>query len=120
MQRLTQERRKNVFQSVFFRTLETMVDEANAFIQDKHGLKIDYGHKPERFSIRNQTEIDRAIEHLAEEGYAVFTDLMDNDEVEQHRNRLWTFLESIPNLHIERNNPNTWHQWFDHLISAIF
>ena len=86
--------------------------EENGFSEDKHGLKIDYGHKPRRFSICDPSDFDRGIEHLSEEGYAVFTDLMNDDEVQQHRHRLWEFLECIPNLHIDRNDPETWHQWF--------
>lgn len=87
---------------------------------DKHGLRIDYAHKPPRFSVQDQTDFDRGIDYLNEQGYAVFKDVMSEHEVQEHKTRLWEFLEGIPHLHIQRNDPNTWHKWFVRNTSLLF
>lgn len=80
---------------------------------DKNGLPIDDTTPSTRFSVHNQAALDAGIAHLNEYGYAVFSDVMELDKVEENKNLLWQFLESIPSPYnrIRRGRPNTWNYW---------
>jgi hypothetical protein len=82
-------------------------------ILDKNGFRIDDTSPSARFSVRNQVTLDEGIAHLNEYGYAVFSDVMELDEVEENKKLLWQFLESIPAPFncIRRNQPDTWNYW---------
>ncbi|CAF4422407.1 unnamed protein product [Rotaria sp. Silwood2] len=82
-------------------------------ILDKNGLRIDDTSVSTRFSVRNQTTFNEGVEHLNQYGYAVFSDVMELDKVEENKNLLWQFLETLPPPfnRIRRDRPSTWNHW---------
>ncbi|CAF0718657.1 unnamed protein product [Adineta steineri] len=78
-------------------------------ILDKNGLYIDDTSSSLRFSVLNQATLDGGIAHLNAYGYAVFSDVMGLNKVEESKELLWQFLESMPAPYnrIRRNQPYT-------------
>ncbi|CAF3536692.1 unnamed protein product [Rotaria sordida] len=61
-----------------------------------------------RFSVHNIEEFQQGIEHPNEHGYAIFSNIVTNDEVNHSVNLLWKYLESLPkSYHIQRNTLET-------------
>jgi hypothetical protein len=81
--------------------------------RDKNGLRIDDTIPSARFSVRSQTTLDEGIAHFNQYGYAVFSDVMELDKVEENKELLWQFLEYLPSPynHIRRDQPYTWNYW---------
>jgi len=72
-------------------------------------IDIDYQMIPPRFSVQNIEELQQGIEHLNERGYAVFSNILTNDEINNSVDLLWKHLENLKKpCHIRRNNPETW------------
>lgn len=84
---------------------------------DKNELRIDYTTITPRFSITNNDTLNDGINYLNEHGYAIFSDVMPQDEINTNKDLLWNFLENIPGRHIRRNDPTTWsNNWYVILI----
>ena len=81
--------------------------------QDKNGFRIDDMTPSLRFSVHDQAKLNEGIAHLNEYGYAVFSDVMQLNEVEENKELLWQFLERIPSPYhnIRRDQPQTWNVW---------
>ncbi|CAF3528516.1 unnamed protein product [Rotaria sp. Silwood1] len=72
-------------------------------------IPVDYDVISPRFSVHHIEELQQGIEHLNEHGYAVFSNILTNDEVNHSVDLLWKHLESLQHpYHIQRNNPKTW------------
>ncbi|CAF1469233.1 unnamed protein product [Adineta ricciae] len=82
-------------------------------VLDKNGLRVDDTTPSVRFSVRNQAAINEGIAHLNKYGYTVFSDVMEMERIEENKELLWQFLESIPAPYnrIRRNQPSTWNYW---------
>ena len=73
--------------------------------------EVDFETISPRFSVHNTEELQQGIEHLNEHGYAVFSDILTNDEVNRSVDLLWKHLESLKlSCHIRRKDPQTWDQ----------
>jgi hypothetical protein len=79
--------------------------------EDKHGLTIDHTGEYPRFSVTDDSALDDGIAYMREHGYAVFSEVIEPNNVEEHRELLWQFLEGILHLHIRRDDPSTWYNW---------
>ena len=78
-------------------------------IRDQHGTEIDHQTVTPRYSVIDEQSLDAGIEYLTNHGYAVFSNVMSDEEVTPHRNRLWHFLQNIPGQSIRRDDPsNRW------------
>jgi hypothetical protein len=72
-------------------------------------MDVDYQLISPRFSVQNIEELQQGIEHLNERGYAVFSNILTNDEINNSVDLLWKHLESLKNpFSIQRNDPTTW------------
>ncbi|CAF3110136.1 unnamed protein product [Rotaria sp. Silwood2] len=70
---------------------------------------VDYDVTSPRFFVHNIEELQQGIEYLNEHGYAIFSNILTNDEVNNGVDLLWKYLESLRHpYHIQRNNPETW------------
>lgn len=80
---------------------------------DSNEIRIDYTTLTPRFSVADSRSLDEGIKYLNEHGYAVFSDVMNQEEIDHNKDLLWQFLENIPHTRIKRNNPSTWSQhWY--------
>jgi hypothetical protein len=76
--------------------------------RDKHGIRIDHTTVTPRYSVTNNESLNDGINYLNEHGYAVFSDVLSEDEINFNKELLWKFLENIPNCDIRRDDPSTW------------
>ncbi|CAF1672173.1 unnamed protein product [Didymodactylos carnosus] len=83
--------------------------DSKATEYDKNGFEIDYTSSP-RFSVNSTTAIQEGLKYFNENGYAVFSDVLSDDEIKTNKNLLWEFLEQLPNSHIDRDKPETWNR----------
>ncbi len=75
----------------------------------KEEVKVDYETNSPRFSVQNIDEIQQGVEHLDEHGYAIFSNVLSNDEVNTSVDLLWKHFENLKRpYHIRRDNPQTW------------
>jgi hypothetical protein len=73
---------------------------------------IDYTTPTPRFSVTNNDTLNDGIAYLNEHGYAVISDVLNQDEINVNKNLLWKFLENCPNSTIRRDDPETWsNEW---------
>ena len=70
--------------------------------------QIDYTVETPRFSVLNAESLSKGIDYLHEHGYAVISDIMNEDEIKQNKDLLWKFIDRYSNGSIQRNNPETW------------
>ncbi|CAF3629932.1 unnamed protein product [Rotaria socialis] len=75
---------------------------------DKNQIRIDYTTLTPRFSVTNNESLNDGIVHLNEHGYAIFSDVMLQNEININKDLLWNFFENIPGYHIQRHDPTTW------------
>ncbi|UJR09465.1 hypothetical protein I4U23_013703 [Adineta vaga] len=78
------------------------------YSHDNHGIRIDHTTLTPRFSVTNESSLTDGITYLTEHGYAVFSDVLSTDEVNNGKELLWQFLENIPGYAIRRDNPSSW------------
>jgi hypothetical protein len=75
-------------------------------------MNVDYQLTSPRFSVQDIEEIQQGIEHLNERGYAVFSNILTNDEINNSVDLLWKHLENLKRpFSIRRNDPSTWDEW---------
>ncbi|CAF1361531.1 unnamed protein product [Adineta steineri] len=75
---------------------------------DKDGIRIDYTALTPRYSVTNNESLNEGISYLNDHGYAVFSDVLSQDEINFNKDLLWKFLENIPDFNIRRDDPSTW------------
>jgi hypothetical protein len=86
---------------------------------DKNDIRIDYTTLTTRFPVTNIDSINDGITYLNEHGYAIFSDVMHQDEININKELLWNFLENIPGRHIQRHDPTTWsNNWQENNINT--
>jgi hypothetical protein len=74
--------------------------------------QIDYIIPAPRFSVTNDETLNAGLAYLNEHGYAVISDIMNQDEININKDLLWKFLENFPDSTIRRDDPETWsNQW---------
>ncbi|CAF3658172.1 unnamed protein product [Rotaria sp. Silwood1] len=72
-------------------------------------LFIDYQIESPRFSVHNAQQIQEGIEHLNDNGYAVFSHVLSSDEIPSNIDLLWKHLENLPAPYqIKRDDARTW------------
>lgn len=76
--------------------------------RDNKGIRIDHTTVSPRYSVVNDDSLNAGINYLNEHGYAVFSDVLTNEEVELNKSLLWEFFENIPGRQLRRNDPSTW------------
>jgi hypothetical protein len=70
---------------------------------------IDYRIQSPRFSVNDDAQIQQGIEHLNENGYAVFSNVLSPDEITSNIDLLWKHFESLlPPYRIKRDDAKTW------------
>ncbi|CAF0806442.1 unnamed protein product [Adineta ricciae] len=84
-----------------------LISEEN-YSLDKNQVRIDYTTLTSRFSVMHTNSLNEGVAHLNEHGYAIFSDIMLQDEINTNKDLLWKFLENIPGRQIRRNDPMTW------------
>jgi hypothetical protein len=80
----------------------------NSYSLDNNGIRIDHTTITPRYSVNNEESLNAGVEYLNEHGYAVFSDVLTEEEVNLNKALLWEFLENIPGRHIRRDDPSTW------------
>ena len=81
-------------------------------MHDKISSQIDYTTSTPRFSVTNDDTLKDGIAYLNENGYAVISDIMNQDEINVNKDLLWKYLENVSNNTIQRNDPETWsNEW---------
>lgn len=74
-------------------------------------VNVDYQISSPRFSVKNIEEIQQGVEHLNDRGYAIFSDVLTNDEINNSIDLLWKHLENLPSPYrIRRDEPETWNK----------
>lgn len=72
-------------------------------------VSIDYKTISPRFSVHNQEQIEQGIEHLNEQGYAVFSDILTSEEIISNIDLFWEYLEHLSTPYeIRRDDTKTW------------
>jgi hypothetical protein len=70
---------------------------------------IDYQFQSPRFSVYDDASIQQGIEHLNENGYAVFSNVLSPDEITSNIDLLWKHFEDLsPPYYIKRDDAKTW------------
>jgi hypothetical protein len=73
--------------------------------------EVEYEESSPRYSVYNTEELQQGIDYLDEHGYAIFSNVLSNAEVNNSVDLLWKFLENLKSpYHIRRNDPKTWDQ----------
>jgi len=81
-------------------------------ISDNINNQIDYTTPTPRFSVTNDDTLNDGLTYLNEHGYAVISDIMNQDEINVNKDLLWKFIENISNGTIRRDDPDTWsNEW---------
>lgn len=72
-------------------------------------VKVDYQRESPRFSVDNLDELQEGVEYLNKYGYAVFSNILSEDEVSANIDLFWKFLENMKGrVAIKRDDPTTW------------
>jgi len=64
-------------------------------------------YRPPLFNIDDEASVERSLQHLREEGFVVFENILSREELQVALSELWDFLEGL-STGINRNDPNTW------------
>jgi hypothetical protein len=75
------------------------------------GSQVDVNYQviTPRFSVQNIEELEEGIEHFSKRGYAVFSDILTTDEINNSVDLLWKHLENLKKpCYIRRNDPKSW------------
>lgn len=90
---------------------ESMTESYTREVSPMKEVVVDYNVTSPRFSIHNTEEVQQGIEHLNEYGYAVFSNVLTNDEVNHSVDLFWQFLENLEQPYpIRRNDSQTWNK----------
>lgn len=71
---------------------------------------MDYTTPSPRFSVNDADALKQAWKYLDENGYVVIGDILDDREIKESKDRLWTFLENSTEGQVQRNDAHTWTQ----------
>jgi hypothetical protein len=78
-------------------------------IQSNPALFIDYQIESPRFSANDTQQVQKGLEHLDENGYAVFSNVLSPDEIISSIDLFWKHLENLlPPYQIKRDDAKTW------------
>ncbi|CAF3499146.1 unnamed protein product [Rotaria sp. Silwood2] len=80
---------------------------------DQKGLRIDHTTLTPRYSITNNESLNEGIAYLNKHGYAIFRDVLSQDEINTNKDLLSRFFETIPRCNIRRNDPSTWSSFWE-------
>lgn len=70
---------------------------------------VDYQTISPRFSVEKLEELQQGVEHLNEHGYAVFSDILNQDQIKQGTDLFWQHLEGLKSpFSIRRDDPTSW------------
>lgn len=83
------------------------------FSKENSRMSVDYQFESPRFSVENIDEIQQGVEYFNEYGYAVFSNILTNDQVNISIDLFWKHLENLKKpFAIQRNDPKTWNvEW---------
>jgi hypothetical protein len=82
-----------------------------SLVTEKGEVDVEYDVTSPRFSVHNTEELQQGVEHLNEHGYAVFSNILSNDEVKNSVDLFWKHLESLKQpYHIRRSDPQSWNR----------
>jgi hypothetical protein len=84
------------------------MNQSNNDLDSKMDTQIDFTTPATRFSVKNDDELNNGVAYFKENGYAVFSNIMDQDEVNINKDLLWKFLESASSGLLQRDKPDTW------------
>ena len=72
-------------------------------------IAVDYELISPRYSVQNSEEIQQGVDHLNERGYAVFSDILTDEQIKHGIDLFWKFLEGLKApFSIRRDDPTTW------------
>ena len=69
---------------------------------------IDYTTPTPRFSVLDDKSLYAGLDYLNEHGYAVISDVLNEEEINTNKALLWKFLEESSNGTVQRDDPETW------------
>lgn len=91
-------------------TEKSAIDEIDDF--DASGVRIVFRQPCQRFSCLDNDQLDQAMKHLEENGFAVISDVLNQDEVDQAKQLIWQYLERLKSPYkIKRNDIRSWNTW---------
>ena len=74
---------------------------------------IDYSTGTPRFSVKNVESFKEGIDYLNENGYAVISDVLNDNEIKESKELLWKFIEKATNGSVQHDDPHTWsNNWY--------
>ena len=85
---------------------------ATSVSSDKSDTRIDYTTLTPRYSAVNNQSLNDGIKYLNEHGYAIFSDVLLQNEIDVSKDLLWKYFENIPGCHIRRDDPSTWSSYW--------
>lgn len=75
---------------------------------------IDYTAATPRFSLNNAESFKDGINYLSEHGYAVISDVLNDDDIKECKALLWKFIETTTDGSVQRDDPQTWsNNWYE-------
>lgn len=69
---------------------------------------IDYTATTPRFSLNSPQSFKDGIDYLNEHGYAVISDVLNDDDINESKALLWKFIETTTDGSVQRDDPKTW------------
>lgn len=79
---------------------------------------IDYTATTPRFSLNNPQSFKDGIDYLNEHGYAVISDVLNDDDINESKALLWKFIETTTDGSVQRDDPKTWsNNWYNTSMS---
>lgn len=71
-------------------------------------VSIDYNTISPRFSVDSIEQLEQGVDHLNQQGYAVFADVLSSDEITSNTDLFWEYLENLSAPYqIRRNDVST-------------
>ncbi len=84
------------------------MNQSNDDLNSNSSTQIDFTIPTPRFSVKDEDELNDGIAYLKKNGYVVFSDVMNPDEINLNKDLLWKVLESASNSLMQRGDPDTW------------
>ncbi|CAF3772021.1 unnamed protein product [Rotaria sordida] len=87
----------------------TSISSSTQKTKSNPALFIDYQIESPRFPVHNAQQIQEGIEHLNDNGYAIFSHVLSSDEISSNIDLLWKHLENLSAPYqIKRDDARTW------------
>jgi hypothetical protein len=96
---------QTVFSAIHGRLRWANDDENYQPVHHSISLPVDFNHPPPRFDISSENDVFNGVSFLQNEGYAVFKNVADNEQVQKSINLFWKFMGKFD---VIENFPSTY------------